>query len=173
MASSKIDAVFALRDQGRRGASAATKFDGRPQLPATGAASGIAKVDCVFATRANGVARHGKVEGLFGAPANRPASEQAATSETAEPQPASHGEGSPDIAKNDWTRMTDADVRATAAYAVSTFRDETKARALLVARAGEKAFRAALVPNGLQPGQNVSDFAQAAVDQAMAERGWA
>lgn len=171
MASSKIDAVFALRDQGRCG-SAATKRDGQPQLPATGAASGISKVDGVFATRGDGVARHGKADDLFGAPANRPASQQAATSATAEPQPGPRAEASPSIGKNDWARMGEADVAAAAAYGVSKFRDAGKATAFLVGHAGDPAFRKALAPNGLQPGQNVSDLAHAVVNQAMVARGW-
>lgn len=78
-----------------------------------------------------------------------------------------------DLARTDWTRMTAADVAATAAYAVSLSRDAAQATAFMIRRASSSpAFRKVLAPEGLQLGQTFSDLCDPAVSTALADRGW-
>lgn len=164
----KVDGVFALR---------------------MSESNGLAKIDAIFGKSADATASSNNPEATSGAPRQeRPT--PAPTFGQAEPATVGNALASsldspteakvpqsvaaqPDLAQNDWTRMTSADVSATAAYAVSLLRDAYQATPFLMKRAASSAaFREALAPEGLELGETITDRCEAAVNAALAERGW-
>ncbi len=160
----KIDGVFALRQSNAKPCSTQATSDTR------------ARVDSVFALRSGKTERSSKLDAIFGCKRDAPsrAASDSAARETITPaaprQPATAASG---LAQNDWTRMSDTDVTATAAYAVSVSRDAAQATAFMVRRAASNpAFKQALAPQGIQAGQALSDLCRPTIAAAMQSRGW-
>jgi hypothetical protein len=174
----KIDAIFAQRS---RTIGASENPQPISELASqTGRSSGSeatqTKIDSVFAQRAGKRDGRAKIDALFGERADSPtpsAPPQDEPDRSQRPELTQRDSAHADLARTDWTRMTESDVAATAAYAVSMSRDATQATAFMIRRASSNpAFRKALAPDGLQPGQTFSDICRPAVNAALAERGW-